>query len=89
MNENDQVQDPYKQILETQNFKPIHTIQLSKRITRNEKKLTTQKIIIDAIGDAIEFIYSQKEKGVILGVILKNNELIKEEFEEHINNGMF
>ena len=45
--------------------------------------------MFDAIGDAIKFIYGQKEKGVINGVMSKINELIKDNFKEQINNWMF
>ena len=40
-----------------------------------------KRIMIDSIGEAIEFIYRWKEKGVIQGVITKNNELITKEFK--------
>ena len=43
----------------------------------------------NAIRDAIEFIYGWKEKGVINRVISKTNELIKDNFEECIDNWMF
>ena len=45
-------------------------------------------MIVDAIRDAIEFIYRWKEKGVINRVMSKTNELIKDNFEECIVNWM-
>ena len=46
-------------------------------------------MIVNAIGEAIEFIYGQKEKEVIRGVITKNNKLVTDDFEKYIDNQMF
>ena len=45
--------------------------------------------MVDAIGEAIEFVHRWKEKEVIQGVITKNNELITNDFEHCINNQIF
>ena len=45
--------------------------------------------MVDAIGEAIEFVCRQKEKGVINRAITKNNELINEDFKYCVEDWMF
>ena len=47
------------------------------------------RLMVNAIEDAIKFIYGQKEKGVINRVITKNDELINNDFEYSIEDWMF
>ena len=48
-----------------------------------------QRLIINAIREAAEFIHEQKAKGVINGVITKKNELINDDFEYCIKDWLF
>ena len=84
--ENEQVQVLNKQIMQDTTNVLTQKIQLSKRITSIHKKLTIKRMMVDAIGDTIEFIYGWKVKWVINGVISKTNELIKDNFKECIDD---
>ena len=45
--------------------------------------------MVNAIGEAVEFVCGWKEKGVINGVITKNNKLINNDFEHCIKDQLF